>query len=841
MTGEAGGPTMHSMVAQLPALFDQLSSGAGSGIGTDGRASQADRLLETTRRIGDEALGQIGMLTTQQRLHGIQQRRDMLMVQLAMLALMIVLTLVIVFRVLVPLGRLRAAAQAVEQGRLDARSALKGQDEFARFSRAFDRMVESLRQRNQLLLDSHRELERSEAFHVRAASIAGVGSWECDLVTNEVRWSEQTRRIHEVDDGYQPTLESAIAFYPLAARQELRTSMDAAIENHQGWDVELPFVTATGRHRWVRAAGAAEYEAGRPIRIAGAFQDVTDRRATEQALRLATREAKAANAAKSAFLANMSHAIRTPMNAATGLVYLLRRTTLESPQRELVDKLEQSNDALLGVVDNVLDLSRIESGELSLTVASFDLPQLIGEIARHVRAQAERSGVAFTVEQAAGLPTQVDGDRARIRQIVHNLLDNAIRFTESGSIRLQVGHEARGDDAVTVMISVEDTGVGIAPATLERLFMPLGAQDPRALGHPIGTGLGLAMVKTLTELMAGEVEAVSTPGVGSRFSVSLPLTLTRSLSEPPDAQPFSIVVAAASLEARGCAEAAAGALGWHVTTVAAGDDVLDRVRERAAGGQPVGVVLIDEAFAGTPVVSLLDALRRLPGCAAVPVVLHVGEKQPADRRHGDPLVPVQAMLAGRFDAAGLFNAVHAALRHQQADAFRLARVSTLGQAGLVRLAGVHVLVADDSAINREVIQRILASEGAQVTHAVGGEQVIALLNEAPERFDAVLMDVQMPLLDGNMATRRIRGELGLSRLPVIALTAGSLATERRRSLEAGMDDVLTKPIDAVQLIEALQRQLMQLRGAVPEVVAQARSTAPGRHDHGSGAGARRLV
>ena len=214
-------------------------------------------------------------------------------------------------------------------------------------------------------------------------------------------------------------------------------------------------------------------------------------------------------------------------------------------------------------------------------------------------------------------------------------------------------------------------------------------------------------------------------------------------------------------------------------------------------------------------------LRRLPHCVALPIVLIVDSPGRTGSPADDRARGADAVLPSPSDSAGLYNAVHGALTRQHGDALRLGRVSTLGRAGLVRLAGVHVLVADDSAINREVIQRILVSEGAQVTPAAGGEQVIALLREAPTRFDAVAMDVQMPLLDGNMATRRIRGELGLNRLPVLALTAGSLATERRRALEAGMDDVLTKPVDAVQLIEALQRQLALVRGAVLEVAAAA--------------------
>ncbi len=817
------GATLQSLVERLPAVFDGLSALEGA----TRREEIGDLLHDLTRRISDTAFSRADALTEQRRAQDLRQRRDTLTAQLSLLALMALLSVVIVYRVLMPIGRLRAAAQAVERGDLGARSALRGRDEFAQFSRAFDLMVESLQQRNESLQASNRRLRRSESFHARAARIAGLGSWEFDLVSNEVRWSEQTRRIHEVDDDYEPSMEQAFAFYPLAARQELRTTMDAAIERHQSWDLELPFITASGRHRWVRASGAAEYEGGQPVRLAGAFQDVTERRAMEQELRLATREAKAANAAKSAFLSNMSHAVRTPMNAAIGLGYLLRRTRLDDKQRELVDKLEQSNESLLGVVEDVLDLSKMEAGELSLAVQPFDLSQLIAETAERVRPQAERSGLAFEIELGAGLPTRVNGDRARIRQIVVNLLNNAIRYTESGNVRLGVSHTARGDDGITVEISVEDSGVGIAAATLDRLFMPLGAQDSRALAHPIGTGLGLSMVKTLTELMAGEVHASSTPGLGSQFRIRLPLTLASDEVAAEVPRPFAVLLADADATARDRIADAAHALAWDVDTAAAVDELLQRLRTRATGERPIEALLLDAPLpGGGEVAQLVEAVRREPGCAALPIVLLVDPGDAADPRRIEPAGRADAILAKPVDAARLFNAVNAALARHRVDGGRLARGSRLDQAGLVRLTGVQVLVVDDSAINQEVIQRILVGEGAQVTLAPDGEQAIALLRDAPQRFDAVLMDVQMPLLDGNMATRRIRGELGLGHLPVIALTAGALATERKRSLEAGMDDVLTKPIDAAQMIDILQRHVVQARGAMLPVAALAAPADP---------------
>ena len=784
--------TVNTITASLPPLFDAINATVQNPDRPDAGARLdmlADQLVADTRRISDSAAELTERLAELRRTHDAAERSAALFVTSSFSVLILAIACVVSRRVLRPMTALEAITCAVQQGDLTARRGSRTIDEFGSLSRAVDAMTSSLASalrenhallatihlhsivsvtdpigriidandnfcrisgfsRDELLDRTHRivnsgahdaafwagmwhTIERGQPWRGEICSRAKDGTlyWVDSLIapclgedgavekyiairTDITAAKTQELRLRSSEALLRTVLDAASDVSIIATDPQLRIKVfntgaerlldyvddemlghatpfqihdpdelrqrAAALSNQCGHvigpEAALTDPSILGQARewtYIKKGGAPvtvslmisamRADGGELLGYLSVARDVTRQKQYEQSLREAMLKAEQANQAKTQFLANMSHEIRTPMNAVIGLSYLVGQTRLDAEQTALMAKIGLASKSLLAVINDVLDLSKIEAGELLIEKSSFSLHDLLTALADVMAVQAEPKRIGLDVAWSPDVPDRIEGDATRLNQVLTNLVTNAIKFTDHGGVRLQVDVTAATAHAVSLCFAVVDTGIGIAPELRDSLFVPFAQADASITRRFGGTGLGLSIVKHLTRLMGGDVSVDSTAGVGSTFRVALDFGMASS---------------------------------------------------------------------------------------AVEMV--------------QPVIPT---LLGRQ-----------------------------------LLRGLRILVVDDSDTNRDVARRILEIEGATVILAENGLQAVDYLRRRAQGVDLVLMDIQMPVLDGREAARRIRRDLSLAALPIIALTAGALSSERQCALDAGMTDFITKPFDVAALL-----------------------------------------
>jgi signal transduction histidine kinase/DNA-binding response OmpR family regulator len=672
-------------------------------------------------------------------------------------------------------------------------------------------------------------LRRAEQRTALAAQFAGFAVWELDLVTGERYWDEQMYRLRGLDPADPRSMETirlatlhpddVQVFEDFRRRVEGAAIRGEAPPGEVSTLVEFRVVWPDGSVRWLSSRASVLQPEGRNPVLLGMHWDITNHKHAEDLRRQRT-AAEEANRAKSQFLANMSHEIRTPMNAILGMSHLALKSGLNAQQHNYVAKVERSAQSLLGVINDILDFSKIEAGKLDLEHVAFQLGDVMDNLASVVGLQAEDKGIELLFVEAPDLPMALLGDPLRLGQVLVNLGSNAVKFTERGEVVVAVDRVPAADVAtgrVALRFSVRDTGVGMHADQLERLFQPFTQADASTSRRHGGTGLGLAISHRLVDMMGGHLHAHSTPGAGSTFSFTLHFGVQQAaagrdqparLQPPAEArQPLPrarVLVVDDNATAREILLHLARAFGLEASEAADGFDALRAVSLAAQRGEPFDLVLLDWKMPGMDGVQCAAQLARGSHERRPLVVMTTAfGRDEVLQRLNEVSLKVSDVLVKPVTPSTLFDACNVALRQTSRADSRIAVRKESLSAHRAQLHGAHILLVEDNLINQELAFELLTEAGIVVTIAEDGQQALDLL--ATQRFDGVLMDCQMPVLDGYAATREIRRQPQWQALPVIAMTANAMAGDREHALAAGMNDHIAKPIDVEAMFETVAR------------------------------------